>query len=117
MAAAGHVSRPAPLSRLQPGVRTRSHSGGLQDRELTHMATALTSHLAATLMTMARNGHGVAWLPQTVAADDQDRGQLVRAGSEIFDVPIEIRLFRSLECRNQAADALWEHLSQTAISA
>jgi DNA-binding transcriptional LysR family regulator len=88
-----------------------------QDRELTHMATALTSHLAATLMTMARNGHGVAWLPQTVAADDQDRGQLVRAGSEIFDVPIEIRLFRSLECRNQAADALWEHLSQTAISA
>ncbi|MEN9707891.1 MAG: hypothetical protein RIQ68_299, partial [Pseudomonadota bacterium] len=25
--------------------------------------------------------------------------------------PVEIRLFRSLDCRNKASDALWDHLS------
>lgn len=78
-----------------------------------HLATRFTSHLAATLTTMAREGHGVAWLPQTVAAEDQARGRLRRAGPEPFDVPIEIRLFRSPECRNHAADALWAYLRDT----
>ncbi len=95
-----------------------SHASGLgriltacQDRRTTHTVMALTSHHAATLMTMARNGHGVAWLPQTLAAEDQLRGRLVRAGPAEFDVPIEIRLFRSLECRSRMADLLWEDLS------
>ncbi|GJE59027.1 LysR family transcriptional regulator [Methylobacterium trifolii] len=82
-----------------------------QRREHTHTVTALTSHLAATLMTMARNGHGIAWLPQTIASEDLARRHLVRAGPEQFDIPIEIRLFRSLECRNRAADELWDHLT------
>lgn len=77
-----------------------------------HLATRFTSHLAATLTTMAREGHGVAWLPHTVAAEDQARGRLIRAGHAQFDVPIEIRLFRSPECRNHAADALWDYLSE-----
>ena len=83
-----------------------------RDGARTHMATGLTSHLAATLMTMARDGHGIAWLPQTMAAEDRARGSLVRAGPDTFDIPIEIRLFRSLACRNQAADALWDRLAR-----
>ncbi|MCJ2047316.1 LysR family transcriptional regulator [Methylobacterium sp. J-078] len=90
--------------------------GNCQTREPLHLATRFTSHLAATLTTMAREGHGVAWLPRTVAADDQACGRLVRAGPEHFDVPIEIRLFRSLECRNHAADALWAYLSDPPAS-
>ena len=87
-----------------------------QNGEPIHLATRFTSHLAATLTTMAREGHGAAWLPQTVAADDQARGSLVRAGPDQFDVPIEIRLFRSLECRNHAADELWDYLSEPQTS-
>jgi DNA-binding transcriptional LysR family regulator len=78
--------------------------------EILHVETGFTSHLAATLMTMAREGHGVAWLPQTLADEDMARERLVRAGSEQFDIPIEIRLFRSLECRNRAADELWSSI-------
>lgn len=69
--------------------------------------TGLTSHLAATLATMARDGHGVAWLPLTLAAEDLDRGRLVRAGSDRYDIPVEIRLFRSAGRRSEAADDLW----------
>ncbi|MEH2524781.1 MULTISPECIES: LysR family transcriptional regulator [unclassified Bradyrhizobium] len=70
-----------------------------------------TSHLAATLMTMARAGDGVAWLPQTLAKEDMEHGRLVRASAEHLDIPIEIRLFRSPDCRNQTADELWQALA------
>ena len=75
------------------------------------LETGFTSHLAATLMTMAREGHGVAWLPQTLARDDLEQGRLLRAGPERFDIPIEIRLFRSPDCRNHAADELWSAIA------
>ena len=71
-------------------------------------ATGLTSHLAAALATMARDGHGVAWLPLTLAAEDLERGRLVRAGPERFDIPVEIRLFRPAGRRSDAAEELWE---------
>ena len=78
---------------------------------MAHVESRFTSHLAATLMTMAREGQGAAWLPLTLAQDDVVAGRLVRAGPETRDVPIEIRIFRSADCRNAAADALWRHLT------
>lgn len=69
--------------------------------------TVFTSHLAATLLTMARDGQGVAWLPATLTEEDVKLGRLVRAGTAISDIPVEIRLFRSPDCRNAAADRLW----------
>ena len=76
--------------------------------------TVFTSQLAATLMTMAREGHGVAWLPVTLAKEDLGTGRLVRAGSNAFDVQVEIRLFRSPDCRSQAADQLWSLIHEAA---
>lgn len=72
--------------------------------------TVFTSHLAATLMTMAREGHGAAWLPLTIAQDDLTNGRLIRAGPGRFDVAVEIRLFRAEDCRSTAADELWARL-------
>lgn len=76
-----------------------------------HMQTVFTAHLAATLLSMAREGQGAAWLPLTLVEEDLRSGHLVRAASENLDIPIEIRLFRSADCRNHAADQLWELLS------
>ncbi|MFL5008096.1 MAG: LysR substrate-binding domain-containing protein [Microvirga sp.] len=75
------------------------------------LETVFTSHHAATLMTMARQGHGVAWLPRTLIEDDLSRGRLVRAGPARADVPVEIRLVRSCDARNSAADELWTLLN------
>ena len=86
--------------------RILAASGVADDRE-----TVFTSHLAATLMTMAREGDGVAWLPLTLAEEALARGQLVRAGPATLDVPVEIRLFRSPESRTGAADALGRRLT------
>jgi LysR family transcriptional regulator, hypochlorite-specific transcription factor HypT len=76
--------------------------------------TGFTSHLATTLMTMARDGQGAAWLPLTLAAEDLQSGRLVRAGPDSLDIGIEIRMFRSPDCRNHASDRLWESLTMTA---
>ncbi len=78
--------------------------------------TVFTSQLAATLVTMAREGQGAAWLPATLVDDDLHRGRLVRAGPCAFDIPVEIRLYRSPDCRNAAADRLWERLSKATRS-
>jgi DNA-binding transcriptional LysR family regulator len=81
-----------------------------ENEEALKLETVFTSHLAATLMTMAREGHGLAWLPQSLAEDDLTRLRLVRAAPGNFDIPVEIRLFRSPDCRNHAADELWDRL-------
>lgn len=70
-----------------------------------------TSHLAATLATMAREGHGIAWLPLTLVEGDIAAKRLVRAGNPASDVPVDIRIFRSRDCRNRASDALWKRLT------
>jgi LysR family transcriptional regulator, hypochlorite-specific transcription factor HypT len=71
------------------------------------LETVFTSHHAATLMSMAREGHGVAWLPRTLIEDDLGSSRLVRAGPEGAAIAVEIRLFRSSDAQSSAANELW----------
>ena len=73
------------LGRIVNAVRPELGSGVFE--------TIFTSHLAATLATMAGEGHGLAWLPLTTIHEALGSGRLVRAGSEHLDVPVEIRLY------------------------
>ena len=66
-----------------------------------------TAHLASVLRTMALDGRGVAWLPRTLVEDDIERGRLVSAASDDWNVPLEIRLYRDAEILGKAADAFW----------
>ncbi|MEO3434459.1 LysR family transcriptional regulator [Inquilinus sp. CAU 1745] len=69
---------------------------------------AFISHLAATLLSMARAGEGVAWLPRTLAEHDLETGHLVEAGDETLHIPLQIRLFRPIARQSATAEALWE---------
>ena len=80
--------------------------------QLASTKSAFTSHLAATLLTMVRQGEGAAWLPLTLLRDDLAAGHLVRAGSHGLDINVDILLYRSPDCRNTAADSLWSRLSR-----
>ena len=73
--------------------------------------TVFTSHLAAALMSMARDGSGIAWLPQSLAEQDIKDRHLTRAGDESYDIPLEIRLFRPHARQSRAAEALWDSVS------
>lgn len=71
------------------------------------LETVFTSPLAAALHTMAREGQGLAWLPQTMAAEDLAAGHLLEAGGAAFAVPVEIRLFRPRRPAGPTAEAFW----------
>ena len=74
-----------------------------------------TSPLAAALQTMARQGQGIAWLPQTMAAEDLAAGRLVDAGGGGFSVSVEIRLFRPLRRQSSTAEAFWKAMSRQSL--
>lgn len=78
--------------------------------------TVFTSHLAAALLTMARQGQGVAWLPYTLAAEDVASRRLVDAGNGRFSVSVEIRLFRSRHRQSPAAEVFWRVMSNRNVA-
>ncbi|MCK8786226.1 LysR substrate-binding domain-containing protein [Roseomonas sp. NAR14] len=94
------------LGRILAACRGDARRGGTAPR--------LTSHLAAALLTLAREGHGIAWLPLTVAGEDLASGRLVRAGPPGSDLAVGIRLFRAPGPQGRAAEALWESLGDAA---
>ncbi|MEQ5775458.1 LysR family transcriptional regulator [Thalassospira sp. NFXS8] len=77
---------------------------------------SFTSHLAATLQSMARSGAGVAWLPETVAQSDVGAGQLVPFGAEDLIIPIEIRLFRPASRQSPMIEAFWQLVTKQGSS-
>ena len=82
-----------------------------QDGQPAWLDPVFTSHVAAVLKTMARNGRGLAWSPMSLIEDDLAQGALVRAGDASWDIPIEIRLFRPRSRQSQAAEAFWAQLA------
>jgi DNA-binding transcriptional LysR family regulator len=71
------------------------------------------SHLAASLRSMALTGRGVAWLPQSLIADDLAQGRLVLAGAPSLDITIEICLFRAVHGLGRAAEHFWTRLARS----
>lgn len=88
--------------------RLRSVFSGVADNGV---AIVFTAHHAVLLKTMALEGRGVAWLPQSLMADELRSGALVVAGGDSWRVPVEIRLYRQHVEMAQAAEALWKLVS------
>src|SRR5258706_8085714 len=85
---------------------------GAKDRAFA-LKTVFTSHLAATLLSMARAGDGVAWLLRTLAEEDISAGLLVEAGSPELTIPIVIRLYRPVARQSHAAESVWPAFART----
>ncbi|CAO3404689.1 LysR family transcriptional regulator [Azospirillum palustre] len=85
----------------------------------TVLDTVFTSHLAAVLRTLARDGRGVAWLPESLIAEDLARGTLLRAGvpsgDERWTVPVQIRLVRPRARQSKAAESFWTLAVEAAL--
>jgi DNA-binding transcriptional LysR family regulator len=68
----------------------------------------VTAQLAVALLCMARQGEGVAWVPQSLAAEDIAAGRLVDPGRGRFSIDVEIRLFRPVHGLAGTAEAFWK---------
>lgn len=76
-----------------------------------------TSHLAMVLMTLACDGRGMAWLPLSLAEQTVREGQLMRAGSAQWDIPLEVRLYRPHAPQSKEAEQFWAEAEATAPGA
>ena len=77
------------------------------------LESVASAPLAATLLGMARQGRGIAWLPAGLAAKDMAKGVLIRAGDASWDVPIEIGLFCPATRQSATAERFWARLQPT----
>ena len=101
----------APVSYLEYGpesgmgriVAAARAAGG----PVAHLASVFRSHAVLVLTAMAREGKGVAWLPESLIEDDLALGRLVPAGDETWSVPMEIRLYRPRARQSPAAESFW----------
>lgn len=72
-----------------------------------------SGHLAASLLSMARDGWGIAWLPSSLAEHDLAAGRLVRAGGDEWAVPMEVCIYRPAARQSMAAESLWQQIRDT----
>ena len=87
----------------------RSVNALLRQRGL-RAATVYETAMADSLKSMALQGLGVAWVPRLCATAELARGELVVCGDERWQLPLEIRLYRSALMRKAAVRLLWRKL-------
>lgn len=66
-----------------------------------------TAHLASVLKSMALEGRGLAWLPESLAREELAAGKLQVAGPPHWRIAIEIRLYRDPAPLGPYAEAFW----------
>ena len=75
-----------------------------------------TGQLAVTLLSMARQGHGIAWLPETLAAEDIAVGRLVDPAQGKLSVEVDIRLIRPIHRQPRTAETFWKAVGDMGAS-
>ena len=116
----GHPRFALPGSPEQPVPLIAYHSRGfLQSAIEGHLArNRLTANLlplnentqSASIKALVKQGFGMGWLPRRMMEKSEQFGSLVRAGDEVWDVPLEIRLIRLRDTRSDDLLTLWKTL-------
>lgn len=122
----GRPSQPLPGSTASPlsylAYAETSAIGRAVDFMLAHhaarpvMTRVFETHLAAVLKTMARDGRGLAWLPENQILAELEAGTLLLSGDPSWNIPVDIRVFRPREPLPNAAEVFWAVLDDTATA-
>lgn len=77
-----------------------------------HLQRHYENSLAEALKMMALAGRGLAWIPRRSVRDKLRSGHLVRAGTSDWEIPLQIRLYRTQAPSRPIVETIWEHLSE-----
>lgn len=72
-----------------------------------------TAHLASVLRTMALDARGIAWLPESLIAEDIAAGRLVEAAPHNWCIEMQIRLYRDRSPISKASEVFWGAVKST----
>lgn len=59
---------------------------------------------------MAMSGWGIAWVPESLIAEELDNGQLLHGADPSWTIPLEIRLYRSRSNQRPVIERFWNRL-------
>jgi LysR family transcriptional regulator, hypochlorite-specific transcription factor HypT len=71
------------------------------------LRTVFTAHLASVLKSMALEGRGLAWLPESLVREELEAGRLQVAGPAHWRIAVEIRLYRDPAPLGTYAEGFW----------
>ena len=74
------------------------------------LKTVYENSMAGALRIRARDGTGVAWLPESLVSPDLASGILVRTGEAGWTVNLQIRLLRNKNHSNRLTRSVWSYL-------
>jgi DNA-binding transcriptional LysR family regulator len=99
------LDRPAPLLAYdqESGLGRIWSSQGFV-KNLPALDRVFSARLSATLMTMACEGRGIAWLPESLAERDVALGRLVACGSPAASIPLTIAVYRPAARQSPSAE-------------
>lgn len=81
-----------------------------QNKAKCHLVKTHENAMAEALKSLVKEGHGLAWLPRSSIRRELRSKRLLRAGDKVWDVPLEVRIYRSTEATHPKVDALWSRL-------
>ena len=101
----------APISflayRPESGLGRILNRSGLLRRLERRLTPVFHAHAALTLLAVARDGRGVAWIPHSAAAAALAEGSLVPAGGRDWDIPMQISLLRPAARQGTVLEEFW----------
>lgn len=81
-----------------------------QQTEPPHLRCCFENPMADALKAMAVEGHGIAWMPENLIAEELQQGLLVPAGDAGFATGLDVRLYRALGGERSIVDTIWSSL-------
>lgn len=85
----------------------QKHQGSVSSNR----SVVFTAHNAFLLKTMALQGKGIAWIPQSLIETEIKTNKLQMAGPEAWHIPLEIHLYRQKSEMNIMAEKIWRQFA------
>lgn len=95
------------LGRILKSTMRRLYSENSPNKVDNKISVVFTAPNAFLLKTMALEGRGIAWLPESLIASELKNKSLMKAGSNAWQVSVEIRLYRQVAEMSKAAEDIW----------
>lgn len=81
-----------------------------RQRDIPQLQTLTENYHAASVKAMVKEGYGIGWLPERLMLDTLNYSKVVLAGEENWNIPLEIRLYRSSLNQNPNLVQFWNRL-------
>ncbi len=103
----GTAKRPVPYLQLAPALAmAKIVEARLRANPRLHVQVVHVADSAQTIRQFAIAGLGVTWLPEAIVREDLRTKKLIVLGGD-YDLPLDVRLYRSLQAGSALIDAIW----------